>query len=182
MKLVASRSWTGGEVEVARGQARCEWLGPGLGKSGDKLLEGEVLEGRLGRIGGDQLALVEGDDLLGLAVLRRGDDDQPAAVVDAVLEHGGEQELLAPELLDAAGAQLRAVRLAVDAGLVREGRQACAGGRHDPGRGLRVLELDHDAGGLAGLAWCSARQRRRRWHHRYRQRRPGPGSARRRCR
>ena len=58
----------------------------------------------------------------------RRDDEQPALLVEAGLEHGGDQQLLAPELLDRRVAQRGRIRIAEDAGGPRQGVVAGPGG------------------------------------------------------
>lgn len=75
----------GGEIEVAVGQVGGERVRAGCGEGRDEHLQRHRLEGGRGGIGGDELIRIEGEGLLGLAVQRRGDDQQPAALIEAVL-------------------------------------------------------------------------------------------------
>ena len=108
------------EVEVALGHPCRDGVGARGTDSGGDILEDYRLEARLAGIVRHQFGAIPCDGRLALGVQRRRDHEQPAVVIVAPLEHRGDEQLLAPELLDRRVTQGRCVRIAEDAGRPRQ--------------------------------------------------------------
>jgi hypothetical protein len=69
-------------------------------KSRLQILQGECLEARLGGVVGDEFGAIPGDGGLAFSIECRCDHEQAAILTMAALEHGGDEQLLAPERFD----------------------------------------------------------------------------------
>ena len=79
------------EVEVTVRHPFGDCIGPSVAQGGCDALQAYGLKARLGGIIRDQLGAVARDGGLALRVQGRGDDEQPALLVEAPLQHRGNE-------------------------------------------------------------------------------------------